>query len=111
MKYTAISRSKTENQINVLDEYDFTQDDDDIQDTIEEKLKEKVKRKNKMKDPLNRKRRAACTIINRIIKENITEEYCLKHTGVNKKELLKHLKIPLGKILRGFDYCEIQTVC
>ena len=61
-----------------------------------------------MKDPLNRKRRAACTIINRIIKENITEEYCLKHTGVNKKELLKHLKIPLGKIPRGFEIDHVR---
>lgn len=76
-----MSRATDKNLINVYrTEY---KTDKDLPDTdFEKHLKEKEE------TPLERKRKAAIGVIHRIIKGQAREDYCMKHTGLNREALL-----------------------
>jgi hypothetical protein len=100
-RYTSIGRATSKSLITVLD--DSKTKDKMIPDTEESILKQRIKRTNRMKDELYRKRMNALSIINKIVRNgNVSEDYCVKHTQLNKQQLLSHLKIPNGLVPKGY---------
>ena len=79
------------------------------QDTDFDKIKERLKRAERMKDPLYKKRYEAMITINRILKGECSEEYCLKNTLKTRLELLQHLGLPeSGKLPKGYQLDHIR---
>ena len=103
MRYTAISRATSKQNINVFDEDETTEEEELLQDTDFKKVNQRKKRMNRMKDGLYIKRMQSLSVINRIVRGSVSDEYCLKHTFKTKKELFEHLKIPNGVIYRGYE--------
>lgn len=101
MKYVALSRATSKNLIHVCrTEYKAEKD---LPDTDFEKIKEKEE------TPLESKRKAAIGVIHRIIKGQATEEYCLKHTGLNREALLCHLGLgEAGIVFKGYELDHIK---
>jgi hypothetical protein len=107
MKYTAISRAIRKNLINVM--ADKEQERVNLPDTDHQKLKQKQKQDKRDKHPLHKKRKEALVIINRIIRDdNVSDEYCLKHTFKTRVELLDYLDIQNGVVPKGYEIDHIR---
>jgi hypothetical protein len=84
-----------------------------LQDKAEKELPdtdfEKIKGKEKEETALENKRKAAIGVIHRIIKGQPTEEYCIKHTGLNREALLCHLGLGEdGIVFKGYELDHIK---
>ena len=99
----ALSRATSKDLIHVSrQEYKVTKE---LPDTDFEKIDNQEKKVTL----LERKRRAAIGVIHRIIKGQASEEYCLKHTGLNREALLLHLGIQIdGIVFKGFEIDHIK---
>lgn len=78
MRYTAISRATSKKLINVLDETEHVLDE--INDTEFKQVKLIEKRSNRMNDLMYNKRLKSMNIINRIIRNGCSDEYCIPIT-------------------------------
>jgi ATP-dependent exoDNAse (exonuclease V) alpha subunit len=96
MKYTSISRASSKDLINVV--RNDTREVKIEQDTDFDKIKERLKRAERMKDPIYKKRYEAMIKLNRILKGECSEEYCLKNTLKTRLELLQNLGLPNKRI-------------
>jgi hypothetical protein len=104
-RYTAIGRASDKSLISVMDDFN----ENDLPDTDNQQLSRRKKQMERMKDPLYRKRMKGMSIINRIVRDySTTDETCLKHTFKTRNELLEHLKIPSGRVPRGYKIDHIR---
>ena len=103
MKYVALSRATSKNLINVCrTEYKAEKE---LPDTDFEKIKGKEKEET----ALENKRKAAIGVIHRIIKGQAKEDYCIKHTGLNREALLCHLGLGEdGIVFKGYELDHIK---
>jgi ATP-dependent exoDNAse (exonuclease V) alpha subunit len=107
MKYTAISRATRKNLINVMP--DKEPERANLPDTDHRKLKERQKRAQRDNERLHKKRKEALVIINRIIRDdNVSDEYCLKHTFQTRIGLLEYLGIENGIVPKGYEIDHIK---
>jgi hypothetical protein len=101
MKYVALSRATSKNLINVC--RTVYKAEKELPDTDFEKIKKKEE------TALESKRKAAIGVIHRIINGKATEEYCMKHTGLNREALLCHLGLGEDGIeFKGYELDHIK---
>ncbi len=107
MKYTAISNATKKSLINVAAV--SKSDCNDLPDSDYKKLKKIVKRGKRAEDPLYQKRNDALAVIQNIVRKgNVSDEYCCKHAGKTRDELLQHLKIRDGVVPKGYEIDHIK---
>ena len=98
--------------INVIDDDDCVKVD--IPDTDQAKLTRNVYNRKRLEDPIERKRQDAHTILMKIIKGGVSDEYSLKHTLKTRNQLLFYLGLDEnGKLPKGFnlDHIKERSTC
>jgi hypothetical protein len=94
MRYTAISRARSKDLINVVDDYVDTQ----------EQRKTAVKKRSE----LQARRDSSLSIINNILRGKASDECSVKHTGMDNQKLRDYLGIGPEGIPKGYEIDHIK---